>query len=77
MDSTANRVLHFLLRSLPTTAIAGTAFIAINHSPASDGYRLCLATAVAILIQLNSTYGPQMGYESKKLMKGFASPQPD
>jgi hypothetical protein len=58
-----SRFLRILLKSLPTTAIAGMAFIAIQHPPSSEASRMILSTVVAISIGLNGWYGPRMWTE--------------
>lgn len=55
--------LRMFLKSLPTTAIAGMAFIAIQHPPSTETNRMILSTILAISICLNGWYGPRMWTE--------------
>ena len=77
MNETTRPYLRFFVKSLPTTAIAGIAFIAINHAPTTETYRVFLAGTIAILIELNSWYGPRMGDEIARLNRGCKSVQPE
>ena len=58
-------ILRFFLKSLPTTVIAGMAFIAIQHPPSTETNRMILSTIVAISICLNGWYGPVMSYKNR------------
>ncbi len=61
-DSTSP-YLSVCLKSLPTIAIAGLAFIAVQHSPSTETSRMILSTVVAISVFLNGLYGPRIWHE--------------
>jgi hypothetical protein len=61
-DSTSP-CLGVFVKSLPTTAIAGLAFIAVQHAPSTEVSRMILSTVVAISIFLNGLYGPRIWHD--------------
>jgi hypothetical protein len=61
-DSTSP-YLSVFLKSLPTIAIAGLAFIAVQHAPSTEVSRMFLSTVVAISVFLNGLYGPRLWHE--------------